>query len=661
MTNRFGTLLLAGLVAGAFPAVAEGQRAGSTLGQATIEELMDIRVTSAARKSQRAEDVAAAMYVITRDDIRRSGLGTLPEILRLAPGVQVAQISASKWAISIRGFNDLYANKLLVLIDGRSVYTRTFSGVFWDMQDLLISDIDRIEIIRGPGGVTWGANAVNGVINIMTRTAMATQGLALDVSAGTFARERLGVRYGGTFGTASYRVFSQWSGHSDGGTAEVVPFADNWQSLTSGFRTDWSRGADAVVVQGHFTTNETRPGWLVLPSFEPGHAKTTDGVSHGNEASVLGRWTRTRADGTVLQVQAYHARLNRDETILHFREHSSDIELQYETRLASRHGVVLGGGFRHVDISADDTLTAQIGAHQLETVNVFVQDEIAIRRDLALTFGVKLEHDTFDSLEVLPTARMVWEASSRQRVWAAASRAHRTPSLTDRDFRINVDVLPGPGLPIVVAFLGNPEYRREELVQTEVGYRVRIGSVAAFDVTAFRGSYDGLSTVEPFPPAIEATPAPVHLVAGAAFANLRTARASGVELNAHWMPLPRWQIEASYAFLHLATEADPASLDTDLTDGNSAAHHWELRSTVTVRPGVQVGGSVSRVGRLNQLLVPAYTRVDGRLEWRLNRRLTAAAVGQNLLTGSHQEFASPLLFLTSGIPRSARLDLRWEF
>jgi iron complex outermembrane receptor protein len=456
-------------------------------------------------------------------------------------------------------------------------------------------------------------------------------------------------------------VFSQWSGHSDGGTAEVVPFADNWHSLTNGLRTDWSRGADAVVVQGHFTTNTTRPGWLVLPAIDPGQAKTTDGISQGNEASVLGRWTRTRADGTVLQVQAYHTRVDRDETILHFREHTSDIELQYETRLASRHGVVLGGGFRHVDISADDTLTAQMGAHQLETMNLFVQDEIAIRRDLALTLGVKLEYDTFAPLDVLPTARVIWEASPRQRVWAAASRALRTPSLTDRDFRVNLDVLPGPGLPIVVAFFGSPEYRSEELVQTEAGYRVRIGSAAALDVTAFRGSYDGLSTVEPLPPVIETTPAPVHLLAGAAFANLRTARASGVELNAHWMPLPRWQIEASYSFLHLTAEVDPASLDTGVTDGNSAAHQWDLRSTVTVRPGVQAGASVSRVGRLNRLLVPAYTRLDARLEWRLNSRLTAAAVGQNLMTGSHQEFASPLLFLTSGIPRSARLDLRWEF
>jgi len=661
MTNRLGTLLLAGLAAGTFPVVAEAQRPSPNLSEVTIEELMDIRVTTAARKSQRAEDVAAAMYVITRDDIRRSGLATLPEILRLAPGVQVAQVSASKWAISIRGFNNLYANKLLVLVDGRSVYTRTFSGVFWDMLDLAVFDIERIEIIRGPGGVTWGANAVNGVINIITRPAAATRGLALDVSAGTFARERVGVRYGGTAGTAAYRVFSQWSGHSDGRTPEHATYLDGWHSLTSGFRTDGSRGADSFMAQGHVTTNTTRSGWLELSSPRTVPAPSTDGVSHSNEVSVLGRWTREWADGTVLQVQAFHTRMHRDESILNLSERSSDLDAQYETSLGSRHEVVFGGGYRRVNVSADDTFTMHMGSHRLETANVFLQDEIAIHRDVAVTLGVKADHDTFDHWGLLPSARVIWEASPRQRLWSAVSRAHRTPAITDRDFRVNLAVVPGPGLPVVVAYSGNADYRNERLLQTEVGYRVRVGS-ASVDVTAFSGFYDGLPTAEPVEPAIEVTPAPAHILVETSVANLLDARASGVELNAHWMPLPRWQIEASYAFLHLTSALDPASLDVAaLTDGNAPKHQWGLRTTFTVRPGVQASGSVSRVSRLRQLSVPAYTRLDARLEWRLSSRLTAAAVGQNLLTGSHQEFASPVLFLTSGVPRSARLDLRWEF
>jgi iron complex outermembrane receptor protein len=662
MTNTRDVVLLACLAAAAFPAVAAAQRSPQNLGQATIEELMDIRVTSPARKSQRAEDVAAAIYVITRDDIRRSGLATLPEILRLAPGVHVARVSASNWAISIRGFSDLYSNKLLVLVDGRSVYSRTFSGVFWDMVNIVVEDIDRIEVIRGPGGVVWGANAVNGVINIMTRPAAETQGLSLDVGVGTFARERLGVRYGGTAGGAAYRVFSQWSGQSGAGTEEVPVFANGWQSLTSGFRTDWSRGGDAFLAEGHVTTNRTRPGWFERRSIDL-TPPSADGIANGQETSLLGRWTRTRADLTELQVQAYYTHMRRDENIVSFSERSSDIEAQYATKLGSRHGLMLGGGYRRVEVSADGSFTAQLGSHQIETANVFLQDEAALRADLALTLGVKVDHDTFDRWHLVPSARLMWEVSPRHRLWAAVSRAHRSPAITDRDFRINLDVFPGPGLPILVAYVGNPEYGHEQLLQAEGGYRVRIGSHTALDVTAFNGSYRGLSTIEPLPPAVETTPGPAHLLMAVSPANLMEARANGVELNAHVTPLPRWQIEASYALLHVSAEAAPASLDagTSQTDGNTPAHQWTVRSAFRVRPGVEVGASVSRVGRLVRLAVPAYTRLDTRAEWKLNGSLTAAAVGQNLLSGHHREFSSANLFRTASVPRSARLDLRWEF
>jgi iron complex outermembrane receptor protein len=308
------------------PLFAQPVPPGQDLAQVTLEDLMKVRVTSAARKSQRADDVPAAVYVITRNDIQRSGLNTLPELLRLVPGVQVAQVNANKWAVSIRGFNDLYSNKLLVLVDGRSVYTRTFSGVFWDMQDLMISDIDRIEVIRGPGGAVWGANAVNGVINVITRPAAETQGLSANVSAGTFERERAGIRYGGTLGGASYRVFSQWSGYGDAPQPAQTVFEDGWHSLTNGFRIDGSRGPDAVLAQGHFTTNQTRPGWMVLPSLELGVPPTTDGIAHAREASVLGLWTRTRIDGTVIQVQGYYTDTHRDEGIAEFSERTSDVD-----------------------------------------------------------------------------------------------------------------------------------------------------------------------------------------------------------------------------------------------------------------------------------------------------------------------------------------------
>ncbi len=639
------------------------QVATPDLANATLEELMDIQVTSAARKSQRAEDVPAAIYVITGRDIRESGLMTLPEILRLAPGVQVAQVSASKWAVSIRGFNSPYSNKLLVLVDGRSVYSRAFSGVFWDLNEVMTSDIDRIEIIRGPGGVAWGANAVNGVISVITRPAGAQQGLDLRVGAGTFARASLGIRYGGTFGDAAYRVFSQASEHADSWPGAQSPLSDSWHSWTTGARVDWSRGANAFLGQGHFATNRTRAGWQTLPSLAPGAAPMTDGLSHADEVSVLGRWTRTWTRGTELQVQAYHTTMRRDEPIIRFTESSSDLDAQYETRIGSRHGLMVGGGYRHVDVSVDNTVTVQMGENRIETFNTFLQDEISVRPGVALTLGSKFEYDTFGGWDVLPSARVIWTATPGQRLWAAASRTRRTPSNAERTVQLNLGVQPGEILPILLATKGNPNFRSERLVQLEVGHRIRLGTTAALETTLFSGSYDDLSTSEPFPPTVELTPAPPHVVAGVMLDNMLSARISGVELNARWNPLARWEIEGSYSRLELTSNPDPASRDplAPTDDGSAPENQWHARSAFTVRPGIDLSTSLWRVGRLRQLDVPAYTRLDAKAQFRVNSRMSASIAGQNLANGHHEEFASQAVFLTSRIPRSVRLDLRWEF
>jgi iron complex outermembrane receptor protein len=647
----------------AFALVIPGRAAAqgsADLGQASLEQLMDIRVTSAARKSQRLEDVTAAVYVLTRQDILRSGLTSLPEILRLVPGVQVAQVNANKWAVSIRGFNDLYSNKLLVLVDGRSVYTRGFSGVFWDAQDVMISNIERIEVVRGPGGSVWGANAVNGVINIITRPAEETQGLLADVSSGSFERARAGLRYGGTLGSAAYRVFSEWTRYADAAVLST-PLADHWYASTTGFRTDWARGADSFMAQGHLTANRTRAGWLEVGSLALGSAPITDGVSDARDTSLLGRWTRTGTDGTVIQVQAYHSTTRREEPIVTYFERSSDVDAQYETRIGSRHGLVAGGGYRHVRLGTDDTLTTQLGSHRMDTFNAFVQDEIVLHPALALTVGAKAEHDTLGGWGILPSARLMWDASSTQRVWAAVSRARRTPSATDRFVRILFGTMPGPGLPIVIGFQGNPAYRSEDFLQAEAGYRVRLGSAAALDVTAFSGSYDGLSTNEPLEPVVNLTSNPAHIFASATFGNLRHVRTSGLEVSGHWTPVRAWQLDASYSFLDMATRLDPASLALDPnTDGNAPAHQWQLRSAVSLGP-VTLNTSVFRVGQLLQLAVPAYTRVDAGAEFRLNSRLTVTATGQNLTNRQHQEFASDRVFLTTRMPRAAKIDLRWNF
>ena len=656
--------LIAGVGMLAFPSPSSAQTPPVDLANATLEELMNMQVTSAARKSQRAEDVPAAIYVITGRDIRQSGLTTLPEILRLAPGVQVAQVSASKWAVSIRGFNSPFSNKLLVLIDGRSVYSRTFSGVFWDLNDVMVSDIDRIEVIRGPGGVAWGANAVNGVISIITRPATEQQGLDVLASVGTFARGAVGMRYSGTVGRTAYRVFSQFSEHGDSWQSKQPQFLDNWRSSLSGARVDWARGADAIMAQGHFAENRSRAGWIVLPNLVLGSRPTTDGISHANETSMLGRWTRTWTTGSILQVQGYHTTMNRNEPIVRFTEASSDIDAQYETRFGSRHGLVFGGGYRHVDVSADDTVTAQLGRiGHIQTSNAFLQDEIAVRKGVALTLGSKVEHDSFGGWGLLPSARVIWDATPRQRVWGAASRARRTPSVADRNVQFNLGVMPGEGLPILLATLGSTRFQPERLMQLEGGHRLRIGSSASLETSVFTGSYTDLSTSEPFQPQVELTPAPAHVLAGVVLQNMLNARVSGIELDARWNPIPQWELETSYSRLQLTADPDAGSVDAAaaLTDGSAPKHQWHARTALTVRPGLQIHASIWRVGKLEQLLVPAYTRIDANAEFRLKGRMTAAVVGQNLGSGNHVEFASQAIFVTSRVPRSVRLDLRWEF
>jgi iron complex outermembrane receptor protein len=664
--NRFSRTLAATVVIAAglvTPVVAQSPAAGQDLMSASLEDLMQIRVTSAARKSQRAEDVPAAVYVITRKDILRSGLTSLPELLRLVPGVQVAQVNANKWAVSIRGFSDLYSNKLLVLVDGRSVYSRTFSGVFWDMQDLLVSDIDRIEVIRGAGGAVWGANAVNGVINVITRPATETIGLSASVSTGTFERGRVGVRYGGKLGdSGAYRVFSQWSGYGDGPRQSGSLFDDRWHALTTGFRIDGSRGTNAMVAQGHFTTNETRPGWFELPNLEPGVTPTTDGVSHAHETSILGRWTRPLSEGTVFQVQGYYTDMDREEGVANFTERTSDVDAQYQTRLGPRHGVMLGAGYRHVDLAADKTLTIELTPQRTETLNAFLQDEIAVRKDVSLILGSKLEHDTLGGLGLLPSARLMWQVSPTQRAWTAVSRARRTPAFIDRSVRVNFGVLQGPGLPLVVGYKSNPDYRSEKSTQVEVGYRIVFGSTVSADVTAFTGSYD-VGVTQPLEPTLELTPAPAHIFAGQTTLNLMNVRTRGAEFNVHWTPLPTLQLESSYSLLDLSSHVDAAKVIGPVADvdGNAPKHQWQLRGTTAIRPNLHASALLSHIARLRVLDVAAYTRLDAGLEYSVNSRLTAAVAGQNLLSAAHREFASPSVFLASTMPRGVRIDLRWQF
>lgn len=636
------------------------------LSQVSIEDLMNIEITSASRKEQRAADVAAAVFVITHDDIRRSGMTNIPDLLRLAPGVNVAQINSNKWAVSVRGFNAMYANKLLVLVDGRSIYNRIFSGVLWDTEDLMIDDIDRIEVIRGPGAAMWGANAVNAVINIVTKATADTQGGLVRVEAGR-AGEQAAIRYGGTLGAAKYRLYSQWSGRDQSLLAAGTRANDGSHNLTTGFRADWATQPDAFMVQGDFTAGQARALWSNLDPRTAEREPIANDPSAAQGGHLLGRWTRTRASGATVQVQSFVDIAGRQESLADYHRRVFDLDTQYHTRLGTRQDLVAGAGYRF----SDETLDGHFGLSMIPSqsdsslATAFVQDEIGFFGNrLALTLGSQVQYDSLAGAGVQPTARVMWKGLPRQRLWAATSRALRTPSLNERGIRVDYPPVPsGTGLPLFVSGLGNPAAETENLVDAEVGYRVEIGRAASIDVTAFGGRYDHLATHETAAPIVQFVPSPRILVTSH-IGNELEATTRGVEIAGQWAPLPALRLDGSYTAFHVTPNLVAASQDPTAatSDGNAPRAQWQLRATFSPIARTTFNAAMFHVGRLEQMQVSAYTRADVSAEWRFTSGLSIVASGQNLFDAAHAEFAgTQSLLLSTQVPRSASLRLRWIF
>jgi iron complex outermembrane receptor protein len=668
MKSLTRVLLAALLSTIATPASAGAQAMAPDLARVSIEDLMNIEITSASRKEQRAIDTAAAVSVITQDDIRRSGMRTLPELFRLIPGMQVAQINANNWAISARGFNDLWSNKLLVLVDGQSIYTRQFSGVFWRDQDLVLDDIDRIEVVRGAGGSVWGANAVNGVINIVTKSSSETKGPLARLSGGSFDGAQASMRYGGSLGNTSYRIYSQWSDHGTSLDPQLSSAGDRWRRFTNGFRTDWTTGANAVTTQGNFVSGSSRPLWTGFtgptPSLSGITPSSDDTVGNG---TLMARWTHSAANGASLQVQSFADFRGGDDgdggSVVD--DKTFDVDMQFHTKLSARNDVVVGGGYRHVDTTFNGTFAYSLSPIESKgnVLNMFAQDEIALTDRVALTLGSKLERDTISGWAMEPTARVLAKLGSRQRLWGAVSQARRTPSLGDLYQRINYAAFIGAtGFPVVLGLKGNPDYHAERFLDVEGGYRLDIGSNASIDVTIFRGDYHGLPTNEPMTPVLETTPGPPHLFIGTTYANLLDASTSGVEVAGHWAPTSVWRLDGSYTGIRLVRHVDASSRDAQaaLSDGNAPAHQWQVRTSLWLGSRMEVNAGLYHVGALRTLTIPAYTRADARAEVKITQPLALVVAGQNLLDRAHAEWATTEGVTATLIPRSITVSLVWR-
>jgi iron complex outermembrane receptor protein len=621
------------LAAGVAPAAAGQQLASiADLSRLSIEELANVEIESVSRRPEPLSAAAAAIFVISNDDIRRSGAMSLPEALRLAPNLQVARTSSATYAISARGFNHSTstANKLLVLIDGRTVYTPLYSGVFWDAQDLVLDDIERIEVVSGPGGTLWGANAVNGVINIITKPARDTQGALLNVGGGT-EEQSANARFGGMLGdNAAWRVYALGFQRDDTRTLAGADTGDSWQKLQGGFRLDWNSATDLVTVQGDIYTGDTEDA--------PSAVKDTT-IGGGN---ISARWNRQIGTG-LFEGLVYYDRTER--TVSSGIADSIDsyaADAQYALTMGGRHDIVLGGEYRvSRDTFTKGPATAFLdpASRTLSVGSAFLQDEIALSQSLALTLGLKIEHNSYTGWEHLPNARIAWQPSMDALFWAAVSRAVRTPSRFDRDL-FNTGLV-----------AGGPDFDSEELIAYEIGYRGQPLPQLSLSISGYYNVYDKLRSTE------ATTPFLFPFVV----ANKMEGEVYGVEAWGNLSLTDWWRISAGVATIHKDLRLKPGSRDVFGVGfaGNDPEYQFLFRSLMNISDDIELNVGVRGVDSLPSPAVPAYIAADVRIGWHVTNSLELWLAGYNLFDESHPEFASSSIGMRE-LERAVYAGIRWR-
>ena len=602
-------------------------RTSRDLSQLSLEQLSAIVVTSVSRRRERLADVSSSVFVISARDIQRSGATTVGEALRLAPNLNVARADTARYAISARGFNNVLANKMLVLIDGRAVYSPLFSGVFWESQHVMLEDVERIEVISGPGATIWGSNAVNGVINIITHASRDTQGAL--VSAGLGNREKaVAARYGGTLGERGhYRIYAKRFDLKESERADGADVGDRLQHTQAGFRADW-RG----VSQQFSLLADVYEG-------DVGRLPLVRDFSGGN---LMARWHKQFEDGARLRVQGYYDHTNRDHADT-FKERldTFDVEVQHSLRPMGAHLLTWGAGHREArDRVTNSASQAFVPAtRDLRWRNVFVQDEIALQDNLNLTLGAKLESNSFTGREWLPSARLAWRFAPEHTAWAALSRAVRAPSRIDRELYI-----PG-NAPYFLA--GNPTFGSEVSNVLQIGYRGQPFRALSWSATVFHHEHSRLRSLRPLP-------------GGAIFANDLEGRTSGLESWASYQVNRAWRLIAGFVVLDqdLRLRAGGVDFGGEAALGNDPSHWWTLRSRLDITSRHQLDVTVRRVGALKLPEVPAYTAVDARFGWQVSREIEVGLVLRNLFDPNHPEWGAAPNRVEH--QRSALFQLLWR-
>ena len=644
------------------------QPAKDDLTQINLEQLLNIQVTSVSKKEQKLSNAAAAVFVITQEDIRRSAAQNVPDLLRMVPGVDVAQIDANVWAVTIRGFNSRYSNKVLVLVDGRSVYTPTFSGVYWDQLEMPLEDIDRIEVIRGPGGTVWGANAVNGVINIITKPAKAAKGGFATASVSSDGESHNVMRYGGAAGsTGNYRASLSFSRLSGGAFANGVPGDDTWSNARGSFRSDFEFSKqDLLTVEGDLFSN--RGDQVRHVSYYPTASDIPQpGRFAGAGGDLLANWSHTLANGSEMALQAYYDTYRRDDHASPEFQRTVDLRLDHHIPTSGRHDITWGAGYRMaysgVGRGFAIQLSPRVRADQL--MSAFVQDEIQIGTGLWLTIGSKIEHNDYTGFEYEPNARLVWTPNTRHTLWAAASRGIRQPNR--EEFSVQLDLIsssPGPGMMLVSTLQGNRHQRSEEIRDYELGYRAQLTRRLSTDVTSFFSAYRNLSTFESQPLIYRPNPdGTLTVQAPVIYGNKAGGRTYGNEASLNWQVTPFWRVSPGYALLHVEIKPDPSCTDATATlvAGNTPRATFNVRSLVNLGRRLQWDQALYWVDSISGGTVAAYTRVDSRLTWRLRESTEVSIAGRNLLRPGVFQYSDTFDLMGSAAKRSVFGNITWRF
>lgn len=637
------------------------------LTELSISDLMEIEITTGSRKSQTIANTAAAAFVITQEDIRRSGVITIADALRMVPGLQVAKIDANKWAISSRGFNSRYANKLLVLMDGRSVYSPLYSGVFWDIQDTVLEDIDRIEVIRGPGAALWGANAVNGIINIITKSAHETKGGLVSTGAGKEERGFGSFRFGDSIGEdACYRIFGKYADRDESKLSSGRDAADDWDIYTLGFRTDWNPTAtDSVLFEGNYYSSDDGQT-MTISDLSPPYSLTFDEDAKFDGTSFLVSWERFLSNTSDLKLQIYYDRSWVEQTALKNITDTYDLDFQHRFSPRNKHEIIWGLGYRLISHDTKSTPIVIVDPENRtdDLLSAFVQDDITIVKDhLRLTLGAKFEHNDYSGFEFQPNIRTLWTPDKQNSIWASFSRAVRTPSRIENDVHTNLLIIP-PGtpqnpsfLPMVVSNIATGDLKPEILYAYELGYRNQISRSASMDIAAFYNRYKDLRSHNyntPFPEPAAIVP---HIVLPVSVNNDNSGHTYGMEAFAELKPFSWWKIKPAYSFIHVNLSGP-----TEDSSGEAPRHQFSFQSNMDLPMNLELDLWFRYVDDLSDSDVDSYSMIDARLGFKPFENLELSLVGQNLFDSQHQEFKEDYLnFATYEVERAYYFKVTWHF